>query len=75
MMSTVGETGRQGARTLGMWWFGKGDGDGGVEVVVKEVQCEKLAEVRRVSNRVMTIGIVNEEDVLRNICGYAPQCG
>ena len=31
-----------------------------------------MAEVRRVSDRVMTIVVVLEEDVLRLICRYAP---
>ena len=39
---------------------------------MKEELCEKLVEVRRVSDRVMSV-IVFEEDVLRLICGYVPQ--
>ena len=42
----------QGARILGMegrrykrWWFGKGDGVGGVGVMVKEMLCEVLRGV------------------------------
>ena len=38
-----------------------------------EELCEKVVEVRRVSDRVMTLVVVFEEDVLRLICGYAPQ--
>ena len=55
----------QGARMLGMkrrryklWWSGKGDGVGGVGVMVKEELCEKVVEVRRVSDRVMTCVVV-----------------
>ena len=61
----------QGARMLGMkgrryklWWSGKGDGVGGVGVMVKEELREKVVEVRRVSDSVMTV-VVFEEDVLR----------
>ena len=36
--------------------------------------CEKVVEVRRVSDIVMTV-VVFEEDVLRWVCGYAPQSG
>ena len=36
---------------------------------------EKVVEVRRASNRVMTVAVVFEEDVLRLICGYASQSG
>ena len=36
-----------------------------VSVMVKEEQCEKVVEVRRVSDRVMTlVAVVFEEDVL-----------
>ena len=67
----------QGARMLGMkgrrckhWWSGKGDGVGGVGVIEEEL-CEKVVEVWMVSDSVMTV--VVEEDVLRFICGFAPQ--
>ena len=70
-----------GARMVGMkgrrykqWWSGKGDGVGGVGVMVKEELCEKVVEVRMVSGRVMNVVVVVfEEDVLRLIYGYAPQ--
>ena len=69
----------QGTRMLGMkgwryrlWW--SGEGVGGVVVMVKEELCEKMVEVRRVSDRVMTV-VVFEEDVLRLICWYAPHGG
>ena len=42
--------------------------------MVKEELCEKVVEVRKVSDRVMTV-VVFEEDVLRLICGYAPRSG
>ena len=42
--------------------------------MVKEL-CEKVVEVRRVSDKEMTLLLVFEEDVLRQICGYAPQSG
>ena len=44
-------------------------------VMVKEELCEKVVEVRMVSDRVMNVVVVFEEDVLRLICGYAPQSG
>ena len=71
----------QGARMLGikgrrykLWWPEKGDGVGGVGVIVKEELSEKVVQVRRVSYRVMTLVVV-EEDVLTLICGHAPQSG
>ena len=59
-------------RRYRLWWSEKGDGFGCVGVMVKEVLCEKVVDVRRVSDRVMTV-VVSEEDVMRLICGYAPQ--
>ena len=55
-----------------LWWSGKGNGVGGVGVMVMEELCEEVEEVRRVSDSVMTV-VVFEGDVLRLICGYAPQ--
>ena len=72
----------QGARMLGMngriyklWWSGKGDGVGGVGVLVKEELCEMVVEVRKVSDRVMTFVVIFEDSVLRLICGYDLQSG
>ena len=53
-----------------LWWSGKGNGVGGVGVMVMEELCEEVEEVRRVSDSVMTV-VVFEGDVLRLISGYA----
>ena len=58
-----------------LWWSGKGDWGGGDGVVVKEEPWEKVVEVRMVCDRVMTLVVVLEEDVLRWIWGHAPQSG
>ena len=58
-----------------LWWSGKRDTVGGVGVMVKKELCEQVVEVRRLSDRVMTVVVVFEQDVLRLICGYAPQSG
>ena len=58
-----------------MWLSENGGGDSGVRVVAKEALCEQLVEVQRVSDRVMAVVLVFEEDVLRLICGYAAQTG
>ena len=42
-------------------------------VVVKEGLYGNVVKVRMVSDRMMTIVFVFEEDVLRFIYGYAPQ--
>ena len=60
-------------RRYGLWWSGKGDGVGGVGDMVKEELCEKVVEVRMVSDRVMSVVVVFDGDVLRLTCGYAPQ--
>ena len=61
-------------RKYKLWWPGKGDGVGGVGDMVKDELCEKVVEVRKASDRVMTV-VVFEKDVLGMICGYAPQGG
>ena len=40
--------------------------------MVKEL-CEKVAEIRGVTDRVMAAVLVFEEGVLRLVCGYASQ--
>ena len=37
-------------RRCKLWWSGIGDGVGGVGVMVKEELCDKVVEVRRVSD-------------------------
>ena len=72
----------QGARSLGvkgrrykLWWMGNEDGTGGVGIMVKEEICDKVIEVRRRSDRVMTVVLAFEEELVRVICGYGPQSG
>ena len=43
--------------------------------MAKEELYEKVVEVRRVSDGVMTVVVVLEEEALRRICGYVPQRG
>ena len=61
-------------RRYKLWWSGKRDGVGVVGVMVNEKLFEKVVEVIRLSDEVMTLDVF-EEDVLRLICGYAPQTG
>ena len=61
---------------LGCWGCKEeGIGCGGMGIMVKDELCEKVVEVRRVSDRVMNVVVFFEEDVLRLICGYARQSG
>ena len=45
-----------------------------MSILVKEELCEKVVEVRR-CDRVMGIGLVFGEEVVRVICAYALQSG
>ena len=58
-----------------LWWSGNSEGTGGVGILVKEELCEKVVEVRRKSDRVMTIVMAFEEEVVRIVCVYGPQSG
>ena len=61
-------------RRYKLWWSGNSNGKGGVGVLVKKL-CEKVMEVRRKSDRVMTVVMALEEEVVRIICVYGPQSG
>ena len=72
----------KGARFMGvkgrrykLWWSGNNDGTEGVGVLVKEELCEKIVEVQSKSNRVMTVVMALEEEVVRIVCVYGPQSG
>ena len=72
----------EGARFIGvkgrrykLWWCGNDNKTVGVGILVKEELCEKVVEVRRRCDRVMGIGLVFGEEVVRVICAYAPQSG
>lgn len=72
----------QGSRFIGvqgrrykLWWSGNDAGNGGVGILVKEELCESVLEVRRKSDRVMAMGFVFKQEIVRVICGYAPQTG
>ena len=72
----------EGARFIGvkgrihkLWWCGNDDKTRGEGILVKEELCENVVEVRRRLDRVMAIGLVFGEEVVRAICVYAPQSG
>ena len=44
-----------------LWWSGKGDEVGGVVAMVKEELSKNVVEVRRVSERVMTVVVLKED--------------
>ena len=64
-------------RRYKLWWSGifNSDGTRGKGVLVKEELCEKVVEVRRKSDIVMTVVMALEEEVVRIIRVYGPQSG
>ena len=69
----------EGARFFGvkrrryrLWWCGNDDKTGGVGILAKEL-CENVVKVRKRCDRVMAIGFVFGEEMVRVICAYAPQ--
>ena len=57
-----------------MCWPGSQEEYGGVGVLIKYELYDKVVEVSRVNDRVMSLAMVFEE-VLRVICAYDPQGG
>ena len=69
-----------GARQIGLQgrrykllWSGLQEGYGGVGVLVKEELYDKVVEVRRVNDRVMSLALVLVVVVVRVVCTYAAQ--
>ena len=60
-------------RRYKLLWFEKGDGDGDVGAMMNDELCKKVVEIRTISDRVMTVVHVFEEDVLRLIGWHDPQ--
>ena len=67
----------EGARFFGvkgrrykLWWCGNHDKTGGVGTSIREELCENVVEVRRRCERVMAIGLVFEEEVVKIICAF-----
>ena len=62
-------------RKYKLWWSGSQEGNDGVGMWVKEELHDKVVEVRRVNNRVMSLSMVYGQDVVRVVCAYAAQRG
>ena len=58
-----------------MWWSGNQEGCGGVGVLVKEELYDKVVEIRRVKDRVMSLAIVYGQEMVRVVWTYAPKSG
>ena len=67
----MGVTGRR----YKFWWSGNKEETEGVGIMVKKELCEKVVEVRRKSDRVMTLVLAFEGKLVRLICAYGPQNG
>ena len=72
----------EGARLFGLkgrryklWWCENDDKTKGVGVLVKEELCQNMIKIRRRYDRVMAIGLVFGEEVVKIRCAYAPQSG
>ena len=55
-----------------LWWSGNQERYGRVGVLVAEELCDKVDDVRRINDRVMSLAMVFEE-VVRVVCTYVPQ--
>ena len=58
-----------------MWWSGNQEGYGGVGELVNEELYDKVEEIRRINDRVMSLAIVLYGEVVRMVCTYASQSG
>ena len=72
----------EGARFMGVkerrykfWWSGNDARVGGVGILAKEELCSNVVEVRRRSDRVMSMVMMIGKEIMRVICAYGPQCG
>ena len=61
-------------RRYKLFWSGKGEA-GGVGIMVKEEMVENVLEVKRRSDRVMSLLLVMGKRLTRVVCAYAPQQG
>ena len=55
-------------RRYELWWSGNQEGCGGVGVLVRVELYNKVVDVRRVNDRVISPAIVSEEEVVRVVC-------
>ena len=60
---------------INWWWSGNQEGYGGVGVLVEGELYDKVVEVRRVNDRMMSLAIVVEREVVRVVSTYAPHSG
>lgn len=58
-----------------LFWTGGTKGYNGVGIAVKGELVEKVVKVRRVNERLMTVDIVLENEVVTFVSDYAPQVG
>ena len=56
-----------------LWWCGNDNTAGGLGILLKKELCENAVEVRIRCDRVITIGLVFAEEMVKIICAYALQ--
>ena len=62
-------------RSYKQWWSGNSLGTGGLGILVREKLSEKVVELQRRSDQVMTMVQAFREELVRVMCVYAPQSG
>ena len=62
-------------RRYKLWWSGNDAGFGGFGILVKEEISGNVVEVKRKSDRVMTMVLTLGREVISVICAYGPQSG
>ena len=60
-------------RRYKLWWSGNDTGEDSVGILVKEELCESVVEIRRRSDRIMTMCLIFWKEMIRLICVYLPQ--
>ena len=58
-----------------VFFLDEGINCGGLEILVKKELCEKVVDVRKKSDRVMTVVLAFGKQVIRVISAYGPQAG
>nr|GFD26828.1 craniofacial development protein 2-like [Tanacetum cinerariifolium] len=58
-----------------LWYSGSTTARNGVGVVLAPNLKDKVVQVSGISDRIMTVGLVIEEDTISVISAYAPQVG
>ena len=67
-----GDKAKELAHGYKLFYAGKNNTRNGVDIVVDKDLKEKIVRVKRLSDRIITIKVVLEEDIIHIISAYAP---